>query len=93
MDFDSYKYYSLESSTLTYDRATGKFNRGEAVTVAKFDYYTEVCTKLVQEAANFLNTHPGSVIGIVKEDSIVVSYDQNEPVQKYQFFTAIKHKS
>lgn len=92
MDFDSYKYYSLESLTSTYDRSTGMFNSGEIVTVAKFDYYTEACTKLVQEAANFLNTHPGSVIGNVKEDSIAVSYDQNAPIQKYQFFMVIKHK-
>lgn len=93
MDFEPYTYYSLEAATSTYDRATGKYNNDTLVTFAKFDYYTEAYTRLLQEAVNFLNAHPGSVVGLMKEDAIGISYDQNEPIKKYQFFTATKHKS
>lgn len=93
MDFDAYTYYTIEATTTTYDRATGKYNKGKSVTIAKFDSYQEAYTRLIKEVADFLYTHIESVVGIMKEDGIGISYDQDEPVQKFQFFTATKHKS
>lgn len=93
MNFDAYTYYTIEATTTTYDRATGKYNEGKPVTIAKFDSYQEAYTRLIKEVADFLYTHIESVVGIMKEDGIGISYDQDEPVLKYQFFTATKHKS
>ena len=92
MDFDSYTYYSIESVSSSYDRATGKHNKDNFVTISKFDYYKETYTRLIQEAAKFLSAHPGSEVGIMKEDAIGITYDQNTPVEKYQFFMVTKHK-
>lgn len=86
-------YYTLRSATTAYDRVTGKYDNDKFATIADFDYYQEAYTRLVKEAANFLSTHPGSVVGIMKDDGIGISYDQDGPVPKYQFFTATKHKS
>lgn len=79
-------YYSLMAATDTYDRAANKSVNGKFATITESDSYQEAYTRLVKEAANFLSTHPGSVVGIMKEDAIGISYDQDKPVQKSQFF-------
>lgn len=79
-------YYTLMSATSAYDRATGKYDSDKFATITESDSYQEAYTRLAKEAANFLSTHPGSVVGIMKEDAIGISYDQDKPVQKSQFF-------
>lgn len=91
MDFDSYLYYGLQSSTATCDRATGKSNSGKFTTIAESDSHSEIVTRLLKEAVNFINMHPDSVVDMM-EDSITIWYDYNEPVPKYQFFTVFKNK-
>lgn len=86
-------YYTLEATTNTYDRATGKRNYGDLVTIAKFDYYTEAYTQLVQEAASFLDTHIESRVVNMHNNSIGISYDMDEPVTKYREFMVIENKS
>lgn len=85
-------YYTLEAVTNTSDRATGKRNYGNLVTIAKFDYYTEAYTRLVQEAASFLDTHIESHVVSMHDNSIGISYDMDEPVMKYREFMVIENK-
>lgn len=79
-------YYSLMSATDTYDRATGKSDNGKPTVIIESDSYQEAYTRLIKEAANFLNTHAGSVVGVMMENCIKINYDQDKPVQKSQFF-------
>ena len=79
-------YYSLMEATDTYDRATGKSDNGKPTVITESDSYQEAYTRLIKEAANFLNTHAGSVVGVMMENCIEINYDQDKPVQKSQFF-------
>lgn len=79
-------YYSLMSATDTYDRTTGKPDNGKPTVIIESDSYQEAYTRLIKEAANFLNTHAGSVVGVMMENCIEINYDQDKPVQKSQFF-------
>lgn len=79
-------YYSLMSATNTYDRVTGKSDNGKPTVIIESDSYQEAYTRLIKEAANFLNTHAGSVVGVMMENCIEINYDQDKPVQKSQFF-------
>lgn len=79
-------YYSLMSATDTYDRATGKSDNSKPTVIIESDSYQEAYTRLIKEAADFLNTHAGSVVGVMMENCIEINYDQDKPVQKSQFF-------
>ena len=79
-------YYSLMSETDTYDRATGKYDHGKFTVITESDSYQEAYTRLIKEAASFLNTHAGSAVGVMMENCIKINYDQDKPVQKFQFF-------
>lgn len=85
-------YYTLNAVTNTYDRATGKRNYGDLVTIAKFDLYQEAYTQLVQEAASFLDTHIESHVVSMHDNSIGICYDMDEPVMKYREFMVIENK-
>ena len=79
-------YYSLMSATDTYDLETGKYDHGKFTVITESDSYQEAYTRLLKEAASFLNTHAGSAVGIMMENCIKINYDQDKPVQKFQFF-------
>lgn len=85
-------YYTLYAMTNTYDRATGKRDYGGLVTIAKFDYHTEAYTQLVKEAASFLDTHIESHVVSMRDNSIGIGYDTDEPVMKYRVFMVIENK-
>ena len=79
-------YYSLMSATDTYDVATGKYDNGKFTVITESDSYQEAYRRLIKEAADFLSAHAGSVVGVMMENCIKINYDQDEPVQKFQFF-------
>lgn len=79
-------YYSLMSATDTYDRAANKSVNGKFTVITESDSYQETYTRLIKEAANFLATHAGSVVGVMMENCIKINYEQDKPVQKSQFF-------
>lgn len=86
-------YYSLVDATSKYDRVAGKYdNDNKFTTIAEFDSYQEAYTRLIKEAANFLNTHADSVVGIMKENAIGICYDQDKPVRKTQYFMMTERK-
>lgn len=79
-------YYSLMAATDTYDQAANKYDHGKFTVITESDSYQEAYTRLIKEAANFLTTHAGSVVGVMMENCIKINYEQDKPVQKFQFF-------